>query len=256
MTRANTVMTTILLGSLFATGSPGAESESEMGPRKPEIFVGAGAVVSSKPYDGLSYKVYPVPLFGYEGERLYLRGIMGGYRLFKAENWSIGPTVRPRFEGYDAGDSSALSGMKDRNATIDGGIDLAWTTKRAFVSLVVLTDLLGAHDGHEVEISGAGMFPYGPYQIIPSLGLRWRSNALVRYYYGVKPEEARADRLAYKPDQTLTPVARLAIRRRLSEKWGFLFATQFEWLDDEISDSPIVDDNSTLSIIVGATYSF
>jgi len=195
-------------------------------------------------------------LFGYEGERLYLRGITGGYRLFKAENWSIGPTVRPRFEGYDASESSALSGMKNRNPTMDGGVDLAWTTERAFVSVVVLTDLLGAHDGHEVEISGAGMFPHGPYQIIPSLGLRWRSNALVRYYYGVKSEEARADRPAYRPDQTFTPVGRLVIRRRLSQKWGFLFATQFEWLDDEISDSPIVDDNSTLSVLVGAAYSF
>jgi len=256
MARANLAIATILLGFLFATASSGAESKPQPRPRKSEVYVGAGAVISGKPYDGVSSKVYPVPLFGYEGERLYLRGISGGYRLFKARNWSIGPMLRPRFEGYDASDSSALSGMKDRNPTLDGGINLGWATEHAFVNAIFVTDLLGAHDGHEVEVSGAGRFPYGGFEIIPSLGLRWRSNALVRYYYGVKATEVVAGRPAYKPDQAITPVARLAIRRRLSERWGFLLATQFEWLDDEIRDSPIVDDNSTLSVLVGAIYSF
>ncbi|MHC4518849.1 MAG: MipA/OmpV family protein [Planctomycetota bacterium] len=256
MTRLNTAIATILINAFLATGLPGAEGEPQAETGKPDVFVGIGAVISGKPYEGVDPKVYPVPLFGYEGERLYLRGISGGYRLIKMKRWSIGPTVRPRFEGYEASDSSALSGMEDRNPTVDGGIDLAWMTDWGLFSTIVVTDLLGAHDGHELEASYTLRFPYAGFEIFPSLAVRWRSSNLVQYYYGVRGSEARAGRPAYKPDAAITPAVRLALRRDLSDKWGTFLAAQYEWLDNEISDSPIVDDTSRLSLVLGVTYAF
>ena len=257
MAKLGMVIASILVSTSLAVGASGAESESPgQTEEKADIFVGFGAVVSGEPYEGVSSNVYPVPLFGYEGERLYLRGITGGYRLIKAGGWSIGPTLRPRFDGYDASDSSALRGMDDRRASIDGGVDLSWRTDWGLISTVFVTDLLGEHDGQELEVSYTIMFPYAGFTVIPSVGARWRSQQLAEYYYGVRPDEVRAGRPAYKPDAAITPVASVALRRELSEKWGFLLAAQYEWLDDEIRDSPIVDDNSTLSMLLGLTYTF
>lgn len=256
MTRLNSAIAMILLNAFLTTGLPGAENEPQAATEKPGVYVGAGAVISGKPYVGADSKVYPVPLVGYEGERLYLRGISGGYRLVKMKRWSIGPTVRARFEGYEASDSPALSGMQDRNPTVDGGIDLAWMTDWGLFSTIVVTDLLGAHDGHELEASYTIRLPYAGFTIFPSVGVRWRSSNLVQYYYGVRDSEARPGRPAYKPDAAITPVVRLALRRDLSEKWGALLAAQYEWLDSEISNSPIVDDTSRLSLVLGVTYAF
>jgi len=256
MPRSCIVIAGLLICITTVAGLPAAETEQETESERPEIFVGAGAVIRSEPYDGVDSKIYPIPLFGYEGKRLYLRGITGGYRLIQSKGWSIGPTVRPRFEGYQAGDSSALRGMKDRNPTIDGGVELAWRMNWALISTVVVTDLLGAHDGHELELSYTARFSYAGFDVIPGAALRWRSSNLVDYYYGVKASEVKKGRLAYAPDETVSPLVRLALRRKMSERWGLLFATQYEWLDDKISDSPIVETDSILSVVLGATYSF
>lgn len=256
MVKSRVAVAGIIVSLVFAASLAAAETEENIESERPEIFVGAGAVVRSKPFEGVDAKVYPVPLFGYEGKRLYLRGITGGYRLVQIKGWWIGPTVRPHFEGYQAGDSSALAGMKNRNATIDGGVELAKRTNWGLISAVFVTDLLGAHDGHELELSYTAMFSHAGFTFIPGVALQWKSSNLVDYYYGVKDSEVRTGRPAYSPDDAITPLARLAVRRKISQRWGLLLATQYEWLHSEISDSPIVDDNGIVSVLLGATYSF
>ena len=256
MSRSRVVIAGLLICITTVAGLPAVETEQETESERPQIFVGAGAVVRSEPYDGVDAKIYPIPLFGYEGKRLYLRGITVGYRLIQIKGWSIGPTVRPRFDGYEASDSSALRGMKDRNRTIDGGIELAWRTNWGLISTVFVTDLLGAHDGHEMELSYTARFPYAGFNIIPSVGLVWRSRNLVDYYYGVRPSEVGPGRLTYAPGEAVSPLARLAVRRKMSERWGLLLETQYEWLGNVISVSPIVESDSILSVLLGLTYSF
>jgi MipA family protein len=256
MTERSIAVVGIVLSMVLAVNLVAAETEEAVASKKPEIFVGAGAVISSKPYEGVDSRIYPVPLFGYEGKRLYLRGITGGYRLIKIKGWSIGPTVRPRFEGYQASDSSDLAGMKNRNATVDAGVDMSWRTNWGLLSAVFVTDLLSAHDGLELELSYTAMFPYAGFDIIPGAALRWRSSNLADYYYGVRASEVRTGRPAYSPDEAITPVVRVAVRRELSERWGLLLAGQYEWLDSEVRDSPIVDEDSILSALLGVTYSF
>jgi len=256
MAKSSAVVAAIILSGLFTCSGAGAETEQGAESGNPEVFVGAGAVISSKPYDGVDSRTYPVPLFGYEGRRLYLRGITGGYRLLKIKGWSIGPTVRPRFEGYRASDSSALSGMKNRNATIDAGVDMSWRTSWGLLSAVFVTDILAAHDGHELELSYTAMFPYAGFDVMPGAALRWRSTNLTDYYYGVRPNEVRAGRPAYSPDDAITPLVRVAVRRKLSDRWGLLLAGQYEWLDREIRDSPVIDEDHIVSALFGVTYSF
>ena len=220
------------------------------------IYVGAGAVISSQPYDGTDFRTYPIPIFGYEGKRLYLRGITGGYRLFMGKSWSVGPVVQPRFDGYEEDDSSALAGMDDRNVSLDAGVGLSWRTDYGLLEASVVTDLLGEHDGQQIELSWTGLFSWKRWDFIPSAGVRFKSTNLVEYYYGVEPGEALATRPAYAPDRAVDPFVRLAVRRELTERWSLLTALQYEWLDSEIRDSPIVDDNYDLSIMGGVMYSF
>jgi outer membrane protein len=146
--------------------------------------------------------------------------------------------------------------MKNRNSTVDAGIDLSWRTDWGLISAIVVTDILGAHDGHESELSYTALFPYAGFSIIPSVAVRWRSSNLANYYYGVRDNEVRTGRPAYTPDDSVTPVVRVAVRRKLSHRWGLLFGSQYEWLGDEIRGSPIVDDDYLLSLLLGITYTF
>lgn len=223
---------------------------------EPTMYLGGGALVSTKPYAGVDPRIYPVPLFAYEGKRLYLRGVVGGYRLLMDNGWSIGPVVQPRFDGYEQDDSSALNGMEERDWSVDAGVGVSWLTKVGLFGLSGVTDILGKHRGQEVELTYTALFQYGGFDFVPSAGMRWKSGNLVDYYYGVRPNESRPDRPAYDGDAALDPFLRVAVRRKLSERWSLLAAAQYEWLDGEITDSPIVDADYEASFIVGMLYSW
>jgi outer membrane protein len=254
--RIEVVMAAMWICAAVAGGAWAGEAEPSVESRKREVFVGAGVLVSSKPYRGIDPRVYPIPMFGYEGERLYLRGVGGGYQLFRMGGWSLGPVLQPRFDGYEADDSRYLAGMKDRDLTLDGGVGLTWRTKWGLIGLSWITDLLGKHHGQELEFSYTAILPYAGFDFIPSAGLRYKSDNLVDYYYGVRTSEARAGRPAYEATEAVDPFVRLAVRRKLGGKWSLLGAVQYEWFDSEITDSPIVDRSNDVSFVAGLLYSF
>ncbi len=221
-----------------------------------KAYLGAGAVVSSKPYVGVDTKVYPIPLFAYEGKRLYFHGIGAGYRLFNDKGLAIGPVIQPRFDGYEEDDSSALDGMDDRRLSIDAGVGLSWLTDVGLFGVSFVTDLLGIHDGQELDFSYAVLFRWGGFDFTPSVGVRWKSENLVDYYYGVRAEEAAFGRPSYQGNDAVDPYVRLGVQRTLGGKWSLTAGVECEWLDDDISDSPIVDDNYEVSFLVGILYSW
>ena len=230
--------------------------EGEARERKAKISVGAGAIVTSKPYRGTNARVYPVPMFSYEGRRFYFRGVAAGYRLFEGTNWSLAPVLSPRFDGYDENDSSALWGMDDRDVSLDAGLAFTLRGDWGVFGAALVTDVLGKHDGQELELSYSKPLRWEKWTIAPALGLHWQSSNLVDYYYGVRVKERRAGRPAYDADEAVNPFVALRVQRRLGKKWNVLGAIQYEWFDDEISDSPIVDDNYDISVVTGVLYTF
>lgn len=254
------VATVVLLLGLGADGradetAPEAEpAESEQ--EKSEMYIGAGAILKGQPYKGISSRLYPVPLFGYDGPRLYMYGVSGGYRLIKGPMWSLGPVFRPRFTGYQADDSAALRGMDDRDWTLDLGAAWSWRTDYGLISAGWVTDVFGRHKGHELEFSYTIMFPLAGFDIIPSAAVQYQSSDLVDYYYGVDPDEARPGRPAYEAGGAWNPYLRLAVRRKLNERWSLLLGGQLDWFDSEIKDSPIVDDSRDFMLLGGLLYSF
>jgi len=249
----------VAVSLIVATWCGGAESDqSTVG--RPTVYIGGGAIISSKPYEGMDAKVYPVPLFGYEGKRLYFRGVTGGYWLFTWNGFSVGPVLQPRLDGFEEDDSSALAGMHNRDWSVDGGVGVSWLTDIGLFGLTFVSDLLGRHDGQELEFSYTILFEWGGFDVIPSTGVRWKSENLVDYYYGVRADEVRFDpalaRLAYDGDDAVDPYVRLAVRHKLASRWSLLAAAQYEWLDDEITDSPIVDKSYEASFLLGLLYSW
>jgi outer membrane protein len=230
--------------------------DSKEAEKEPTFHLGAGGLVSTKPYAGVDAKVYPVPLVAYEGKRFYMRGVQGGYRLFSNKGLSIGPIVQPRFDGFGEDDSPALAGMQDRNWSVDGGVGVEAITGIGLFGLSLVTDLLGRHRGQEVEFGYTIMFPVLGFDFIPTAGVRWKSDNLVDYYYGVRANEVRPGRPLYEGEAATDPFLRLAVRRKLTEHWSLLGAVQYEWLADKITDSPIVDKDHEMSFLASVLYSW
>ncbi len=223
---------------------------------RPAFCLGGGALTGGWPYINADWMAYPAPFFAHEDDSLSLWNMTDGYPLLMGKGWSIGPVIRPRFQGYDEDDGSALWGMDDRNWSIDAGIGAWWTTKIGCFGLSGVTDMLGRHKGQELEFSYKVFYRLAGFDFIPSVGMRWKSQDLVDYYYGVRASEAMAGRPAYKGENALDPFVRLTMRRRLTERWSLLAFAQYEWLDDEIRSSPVVDTDYDASLMVGLFYSW
>jgi outer membrane protein len=220
------------------------------------FHLGGGGFVQTAPYAGVDARVYPAPVVAYEGKRLYVRSAIVGYRLISENGVSIGPLVQLRIDGFKGDDSPFLNGMQDRHWSVDGGVNIEAVTPVGLLGVSVVSDLLGRNRGQEVEFRYLIMFPVLGFHLIPSGGVRWKSEKLVDYYYGVRPNEARPDRPAYEGEQAFDPFLRLVVRHKLTKHWSLFSDAQYEWLASEITNSPIVSKDHQVSFTAGVLYAW
>ena len=77
------------------------------------------------------------------------------------------------------------------------------------------------------------------------------------YYYGVSDKEARKSGLkSYDADSGVSPYVGIDVKVDLSENWNIFMNTRATFLSDEITDSPMVDEDVKYSFGAGITYRF
>jgi outer membrane protein len=89
----------------------------------------------------------------------------------------------------------------------------------------------------------------------PPTGLRW-SLGLVDYYYGVRPDEALPDRPAYEGEAMITTRASLSLLWRASPRIAVLALVRADRVDDDVQNSPIVDERRAVFGMAGFAYRF
>lgn len=220
--------------------------------------LGLGAVSSPKPYKGADADIMPIPFLELSYKRFYFQGIRFGYKLVDGAELDLDVRGRYRFAGYSPDDSPYLAGMAERQGTVDGGLALEWRRGRFGVAASVFADLLGRSNGVEtgVDVSWAQPFADRKLLVTPSVGLEWQGAGLVDYYYGVRPEEALPGRPAYEGEAMLTTRAALSLLWRASARVAVIALVRADRLDDDVRDSPIVDQSRAVFAMAGFTYRF
>jgi outer membrane protein len=244
---------------IAAVTAAAAAETGEGEPARPRVelhaSVGAAAVVWPRPYDGAGSSVYALPIASLSYGRLWMTGVTVGYRAVGGRRGGIDVFVRPRLDGYDAGDSTALRGMADREWSADVGIGVSRRRERLELDLTATTDLLDRHEGTEVAFEAGFPFRAGGWRLVPAAAVAWQGEDLVDYYYGVRPEEELPDRPAYRAGAAFTGRARLSASRRIGDsRWSFVANATLERPGEEIRDSPIVDASTAAGGYAGFLY--
>lgn len=222
----------------------------------PRWTFGALAIQRDAPYRDFDEDLMVVPMLRFEGERGYLRGLRGGYVLHRDGGFELGPFLQVRGDGYDADDSDFLAGMDDREFSLDAGVAASWRVERVGqFELSAATDVLGRSGGQELEASYSALFRAGGFTFVPALSLKWQSEDMVDYYYGVRADEALPGRPAYRADAALVPELSMLATRRFASNWTIYGRVGHSWLPSEIRDSPIVDASSRTTVMVGLGWS-
>jgi outer membrane protein len=243
----------LLLGATgFAQGSEGGARQDP----NSMLLLGPGVLITVKPYKGMDSTIYPIPVVTAVSAPFYFFIDTAGCRLFSDSNMAFDVLGKWRLDGYDADRSDDFDGMHDRNMTVDVGGEFSITEDWGNLYARILTDALGQHDGQEFRVTYAKPFKTENFKISPSVGFALLSSNLADYYYGVREDEARLGRPAYKVGDAVNWFAGLDTNYRLNDDWTLLASITYYWLDSEIRTSPIVNKDYAISIIAGAMYRF
>lgn len=221
------------------------------------VGAGIGFAQGQSPYRGVDSNPNTIPGFiTYEGKKAYLRGIEAGYYLWgsgdRQRSYRVALLASGRLEGYHASDSDYLQGMDTRRWSLDGG--LGFVARQGFhqLTLKAVTDLLGRHEGQEVNASyGYRLMLSRKLVVTPSVSLSWMSADLLDYYYGVTTAESYALRPAYQADAGWQPSLGLTGFYSITPRTSLMLAARTRWLPASATDSPLLD-RDQISGVFGA----
>lgn len=222
----------------------------------PTLSAGVMGIVRDTAYREADNDSLVVPVFQYEGERLYFRGLNLGWRLDPQAPIQVELIARARLDGFEAKDSPVFVGMAERKRSLEVGASASRAVGPGRVEFAAFTDALDRSGGQELDLMWRGDFGQGPFRVQPELGLRWQSEDLVDYYFGVRTDEAIAGRAAYRGDSALVPRVAVNALAPLGGQWSVFARLSFDELPSEITDSPLVDRGSERRAFIGLVYGF
>ena len=99
-------------------------------------------------------------------------------------------------------------------------------------------------------------FPLGPATLVPQVAYNWLSSDLSNHDFGVAAAAATTDRPAYDLGNTTSIEAGLGLFVELGDNWRIIANIAAEQLDDDVTRSPIVDDDVVVKGLAIITYVF
>ena len=219
--------------------------------------LGLAVRAEQSPYVGGGTRYDLLPLYLYEGKRVFLHGSRAGLKLLDDGAQRVDVFLDQRFEGYaDDRIPPSLAGMAERGSGLDAGVSYRYRQPWGTLQAEFLQDAASFSKGSELRLSYAYDWRSGRLALRPSLTLAARSAKLNNYYYGVRPGEATATRPAYEPGSGINTTLGLYATYELSEGWRLLGGVTRTVLDGKVKASPIVGRSAQTGVFLGAAYDF
>ena len=222
--------------------------------------MGVGIAYEDKPYKKYDSdeKIFPIPIILYEGERFFARGQTIGWNFADSNVWELAIIGEYLYYGYDSSDSDFLDGMSDRDPSIGVGGHVIWKPEKLGLKFSAVTDVADESEGSQVvgEVFYTHQTTSGVL-LTPAASIVWQDDDFNDYYYGVRNREVTPVRPAYSADDDINFRINLnAAYQKPGSRWLYIGGVQYEFLGDEIDDSPITNDDGVFSAIIGIAYQF
>ena len=218
-------------------------------------FLGFGVVAGQQALGDKRSTVVPLISVSYK-DTAYWQIARGGVWLWKHDNTRVGVALKVR-RAYDPTDFEGLTGMEERDASLEGGVNAVWTAKPLVVSAAYYTDLSGKSHGDSATLNLAHPLRLSErWRITPSVSVEWLDANVVDYYYGVKPSEAIATRPAYAGKATVNLRTGVAAHYALTRTWSLFGGLNYTRLGDGIGNSPLVTHDDLFTLHLGAGWRF
>lgn len=225
-----------------------------------DYALGIATSVSESPYVGGSNSVFTYPyLTSFRSHMLtddWLILADGdlGFRHISESGWIFGAVGRINTLGFGVDKSEALAGMEDREWSIEIAPSIGYRGWPLQLQLQPYWEATGRHGGFNTEFLASLPIEHSRGWITAQIRVSYKDEDYTGYFFGVTEEEALPVRPEYVPGASISIAARLHWGYQVSENWLLSGNFGYEWLDSEISDSPIVDKETLWSANIGIAY--
>lgn len=218
------------------------------------LRLGQDLYVASDNEDQRQYDL--VPLYLYNGKRVFFRGTAGGIRLLDTDNVEFNLMGRYRFNRLDPYRNAFFEGIEERRQTVDAGVEVRLRGGWGMLNANYLTDTLDRHNGESAEVSYRYIFDRGRFSFSPFITWAWYDADLTNYYFGVREAEARPDRPEYTPGESQWFGFGMNTTWWISDRIQFFANVGFNGVDTVVRDSPLVEEDTQSAFFAGGTYIF
>jgi len=150
-------------------------------------------------------------------------------------------------------DRHAVAGLGARAIVAIGNAELQ---SAVFYNPIDDDDVRDAESGSSASLAIALPVNVGRFEVSPSLGYEWYSKEVVDFLYGVNTAEVSATRAAFNGKDAGVGFIGVEATGMLTDHLRLSGGVRYESLPDEISDSPLVDDEHTVRARIGLGWIF
>lgn len=220
--------------------------------------LGVGVITRSSPYVASTSDVSQViPALTYVGERLQWLGPSLRFGLVGSDRLRLALAAEYRVGVYEESDSPFLAGLGDRENTMLAGLGLQYEMGGGFeLEAAYQHDVLDRIGGGVSTVRLSRAIPWGAARFVPRVAVNWLSSEMSNHDFGVPQAAATPERPAYRLGSTTSLEAGIGVFVELSEDWRIIANVAAERLDDDVTRSPIVDDDLVIKGLAVVTYVF
>ncbi len=225
-----------------------------------DYALGVATTVTESPYVGASNSVFTYPYLTsftspmLTDDWLVLSDGDVGLRWIRESGWMFGVVGRINTLGFGVDESDELEGMDDRQWSIEIAPVIGYRGWPIQLELKPYWEATGRHSGFNTQFLVSLPIGHARGWITPQIRVSHFDESYTEYFFGVSPQEAAPGRPVYVPGAATNIAARLHWGYQISDKWLLSGRFGYEWLDSNISDSPIVDEESLWSTNIGIAY--
>lgn len=241
--------------------------------KQPEWGLGGAVISKQRPYkgidddeNGVDRDVKAIPFIYFENEyvRVFGPGIdlkLPSYKMSASQQLDFSLVGQFDFSGYDdddIDDTPILTGMHERKGGFWAGAKVEWHVDDIVdVSAEWLADVSGHSEGKRFSLGVERIWSFDErFMLTPRIKAIWQDEKYIDYYYGVRSDEVRAGRAAYKGDSGMNLEFGARGTYMFNKQHSVFLDLEVTRLADEIKDSPLVDRSTENSVLFGYMYRF
>ena len=207
-------------------------------------YIGPGVGFYQQPYIGAETAILPEVQASLNWGPIFATDIGAGSFIYGDDSRAAALAVTADFRSSARNDISELKDMDELQDVFNLSLISFVYGDFGRMGIALMKELNG-NEGFSAIARWQYEVTQGKWTGSPRINLIWRNKDSANYVYGVQPHEATPDRPIYELDSSLRTVLSYELGYEFARNWQAAMGIEYSAYNDEVTDSPIVNEKQT-----------